>query len=103
MRMAVGLKSFAPAALAAILVIGGFAPALAAISQKRAPVKRSTAPKQPQTPFTQGYQKGYDEGFAQGATDWSNSGRRDFRNSDKFLQRDPGSSEEYSKGYELGF
>ena len=103
MRMEGRLRSFAPAALAAFLVIGGFAPALAAISQKRAPVKRAPAPKQPQTPFTQGYQKGYDEGFAQGAVDWSNSGRRDFRNSDKFQQRDPGSSEEYSKGYELGF
>jgi hypothetical protein len=103
MRMAVRLRSFAPAALVAILVIGGVAPALAASSQKRAPVKRAPALRQPQTPFSQGYQKGYDEGFAQGATDWSNSSRRDFRGSDIFQQRDPGSSEEYGKGYELGF
>ena len=103
MRMAVGLKSFAPTALAVILVIGGFAPALAASTQKRAPVKRAPTLKQQQTPFSQGYQKGYNEGFAQGETDWSNSSRRDFHNSDKFQQRDPGSSEEYGKGYELGF
>ncbi|PYT03992.1 MAG: hypothetical protein DMF60_16690 [Acidobacteria bacterium] len=103
MRMAVGLKSFAPAALAAILVTGGFAPALAASTQKRAPVKRAPTLKQQQTPFSQGYQKGYNEGFAQGETDWSNSSRRDFHNSDKFQQRDPVSSEEYGKGYELGF
>src|SRR5687768_5562998 len=100
MRMTGRLRSIAPAALAAILVIGGFAPALAASSQKRAPVKRAPALKQPQTPFSQGYQKGYNEGFAQGETDWSNSARRDFRRSDRFQQRDPGSSEEHGKGYE---
>ena len=103
MKTAGRLRSLAPAVLAAFLVISGFAPALAASSQKRAPVKRAPAPKQPQTPFSQGYQKGYDEGFAQGATDWSNSARRDFRHSDRFQQHDPGSSEEYGKGYELGF
>lgn len=103
MRMGGRLRSFAPAALAALLVTGALAPALAASSQKRAPVKRVPAPKQPQTPFTQGYQKGYGEGFGQGETDWSNSSRPDFRRSDRFQQRDPGSSEEYGRGYELGF
>jgi len=103
MRMMGRLRTIAPAVLAAILVIGGFAPALAASTQRRAPAKRAPALKQPQTPFSQGYQKGYDEGFPQGETDWSNSARRDFRRSDRFQQRDPGSSEEYGKGYELGF
>src|SRR5437762_10713767 len=103
MRIAVCLRSFAPTALAVILVTGGFAPALAASTQKRAPVKRAPTLKQQQTPFSQGYQKGYNEGFAQRESDWSNSSRRDFHNSDTFQQRDPGSSEEHGKGYELGF
>lgn len=99
------LRTFVPAALVAILVIAGLVPASAASSQKRAPqpVKRAPAPKQPQTPFGQGYEKGYTEGFAQGEADWSNSARQDFRRSDRWQQRDQSSSEEYGKGYELGF
>src|SRR6185369_10036583 len=35
--------------------------------------------------------------------DWSNNTRPDFRRSDKWQQRDAGSSDEYRLGYELGF
>jgi outer membrane lipoprotein SlyB len=97
------LRTFAPFAMAIILGIAGLVPALAAQTQKRAPVKKAAPRKQPPTPFSQGYQKGYTDGFAQGEADWGSSARRDFRRSDKWQQRDAGSSEEYGQGYELGF
>lgn len=104
MRFAGRLRSFVPAALAAILVIAGCAPASAAYAQRRpAPVRKAPVLRQPATPYGQGYQKGYTDGFAQGEADWSNSTRPDFRRSDKWQQRDAGSSEEYRLGYELGF
>lgn len=106
MRFAGRLRSFVPAALAAILVIAGCAPASTAYAQKKkapAPVKKAPVLKQPATPYGQGYQKGYTDGFAQGEADWSNSTRPDFRRSDKWQQRDAGSSEEFRLGYELGF
>lgn len=103
MRIVGRLRSFAPAALAAILVIGGCAPGAAYAQKKPAPAKKAPVLKQPATPYGQGYQKGYTDGFAQGEADWSNNTRADFRGSDKWQQRDPGSSEEYRLGYELGF
>ncbi len=103
MKMMGRLRTLAAFALVATLVIAGSATALASPSQKRAPVRKAAQPKQPPTPFSQGYQKGYTDGFAQGEADWSNSTRRDFRGSDKWQQRDQSSSEEYGKGYELGF
>jgi hypothetical protein len=104
MRFAGQLRRFVPTALVAILVIVGCTPASAAYAQKKkAPVKRAPVLKQPATPYGQGYQKGYTDGFAQGETDWSNNTRPDFRRSDKWQQRDAGSSEEYRLGYELGF
>lgn len=105
MKMVRRLRTFAPGALVAILVIVGLAPASSASPQKRTSrtTKSAPQPKQPQTPFSQGYQRGYNDGFAQGEADWSNSARRDFRSSDRWQQHDQGSSEEYSKGYELGF
>jgi outer membrane lipoprotein SlyB len=104
MRFAGQLKRFVPTALAVILVIAGCAPGSAVYAQKKkAPVKRAPVLKQPATPYGQGYQKGYAEGFAQGETDWSNNTRPDFRRSDRWQQRDAGSSEEYRQGYELGF
>jgi len=104
MRLAGRLRSFVPAALAAILVIAGCAPVSAAYTQRRpAPVRKAPVLRQPATPYGQGYQKGYADGFAQGGADWSNNTRPDFRRSDKWQQRDGGSSEEYRLGYELGF
>ena len=104
MSLSKGLRSFVPAALAAVLMIAGLAPASEAYAQKKpAPVKKAPVLKQPATPYGQGYQKGYADGFAQGAADWSNNTRPDYRRSDKWQQRDPGSSEEYRLGYELGF
>ena len=104
MRFAGQLRSFVPTALAVILIIAGCTPASAAYAQKKkAPVKRAPVLKQPATPFALGYQKGYTDGFAQGETDWSNNTRPDFHRSDKWQQRDAGSSEEYRQGYELGF
>jgi hypothetical protein len=108
MRKAVRLRSSLPAVLAAILVIATCAPAATTYGQKKktpAPAAAKKAPvlKQPATPYGQGYQKGYAEGFAQGETDWSNNIRADFRRSDRWQQRDGGSSDEYRLGYELGF
>jgi len=94
-----------PGVLVTILVIAGLSPGSVTYAQKKAPAKKPAPPqlKQPQTPYTQGYQKGYDDGFAQGEADWSNSAARDFRRSDRWQQRDAGSSEEYRQGYELAF
>jgi hypothetical protein len=104
MRFTGQLRRFVPTALVAILVIVGCTPASAAYAQKKkAPAKKAPVLKQPATPYGQGYQKGYTDGFAQGETDWSNNTRPDFRRSDKWQQRDAGSSEEYRLGYELGF
>ena len=104
MKLEGRFRSFAPAALAAILVIAGCAPSFAAHPQKKsAPAKKPPVMKQPATPYGQGYQKGYTDGFAQGEADWSNNTRPDYRRSDKWQQRDGGSSEEYRLGYELGF
>ena len=104
MRIERRLRSFVPAALAAILLIAGCAAISAAYAQKKpAPVKKPPVVKQPATPYGQGYQKGYIEGFAQGEADWRNNTQANFRRSDKWQQRDPGSSEEYRLGYELGF
>ena len=97
-------RRFVPTALAAILVIAGCGPISAAYAQKKtSPAKKAPVLKQPATPYGQGYQKGYTDGFAQGAMDWSNNTRADFRRSEKWQQRDEGSSEEYRLGYELGF
>jgi len=104
MRLAGRLRSFVPAALAAILVIAGCAPGSAAYAQRKpAPAKRAPVLRQPATPYGQGYQKGYAAGFAQGEADWSNNTRPDFRRSENWQQRDRESSEEYRLGYELGF
>lgn len=98
------IRTIAPVALAAILVITAVAPF--AYSQKKAPAKRApvakTAPA-PATPFAQGYQAGYNDGFTQGETDWSNRQDRDFRRSDKWQQRDTTTAEEYREGYDIGF
>jgi len=103
----VSCRSFASTGLIAILIIAGCAPAFAANVQKKPapPKKPAPAPvlRQPATPYGQGYQKGYAEGFAQGEVDWSNNARADFRRSDRWQQRDGGSSDEYRLGYELGF
>lgn len=104
MRSERRLRSFAPAVLAAILAVTGCLPVLAMSAQKKpAPAKKPPVLKQPATPYAQGYQKGYADGFAQGGADWSNNTRPDFRRSDKWQQRDGGSSEENRLGYDLGF
>lgn len=95
-------KTLVPAALIALLVVTGFAPA-AAYSQRRTSKRAPAAAKAPLSPFAQSYAKGYTDGFAQGATDWSNNLPKDFHRSDKWQQRDTGSSEESRQGYELGF
>lgn len=101
-RSAAQIKYLAPGVVAALIVITGIGPT--AYSQRRTPAKRAPiARTAPATPFTQGYQKAYDEGFRQGETDWSANVPRDYRRSDKWQQRDSGTSEEYTKGYELGF
>lgn len=98
------LRSFVPAALIAMLVLAWCAPVPAVDAQRKpAPAKRAPLLKQPATPYGQGYQRGYSDGFAQGEADWSNNTRPDFRRSDKWQQRDDGSSAEYGLGYELGF
>lgn len=105
MRRVIGLlKAFAPGALACALVIGAVPPASMAYLQKRRPVaKPSPQLKQPQSPYNQSYQKGYSEGFTQGETDWTGRAAHDYRRSDRWQQRDQGTSEEVKQGYELGF
>ena len=108
MRSAGLFRSFVPAALAAVMVIGGCAPFSTAYAQKKAALKKTPAAKppvlkKPATPFGQGYEKGYSEGFAQGEVDWRNNARPDFRRSESWQRHDPGSSDEYRIGYELGF
>lgn len=99
-------RELAPAMLAIVLVIGQASATLAS-TQKRKPAAKPApqlkTPPPPATPYTQGYQKAYDDGFRQGETDWSGNAPRDFRRSAGWQQRDAGTSEEYSKGYELGF
>ena len=99
-------RGFALAMLAIVLVIGQGSATLAS-TQKRKPAAKPApqlkTPPPPPTPYTQGYQKAYDEGFRQGETDWSSNAPRDFRRSAGWQQRDAGTSEEYTKGYELGF
>lgn len=91
------LKSFVPAALIAVLVFACYAP-IPPVSAQRRPATR-----QPATPYAQGYQSGYMNGFAQGEVDWRNNTPPDFRRSDRWQQREEGSSTEYRLGYELGF
>ncbi len=104
MSIAMLRRTLVPGVLIALMVITGLAPA-ATSAQKRTsqPTKRATQTKAPQTPFNQGYQKGYNDGFAQGETDWSNSAPHDFRRSDRWQQREANTSGEYRQGYELGF
>jgi hypothetical protein len=102
--MAVRPRSFVPSILIALLVLTGFAPMATSAQRKTSQTaRRATTTKQPQTPFNQGYLKGYDEGFAQGESDWSASAPRDFKRSDRWQQRNGNTSEEYRQGYELGF
>jgi len=101
-RTAGRIRKIAPGALAALLVIAAVGPAT--YSQKRAPAKHAPVAKAlPATPFTQSYQKGYNDGFMQGEADWSRRTAHDYRSSDKWQQRDQGTSEEIKQGYELGF
>jgi hypothetical protein len=98
------LKGFVPTALIAVLILAWCVPVPAMNAQRKpAPAKKAPVLKQPATPYGQGYQKGYTDGFAQGEADWSNNTRPDFRRSEKWQQRDDGSSAEYRLGYELGF
>lgn len=101
MRIAVQRRTFLASVLVALMVVTGLAPA-AMSAQRRSSTKRATPVKQ-QTPFNQGYQKGYDDGFVQGESDWSKSAPRDFRRSDRWQQHNGSTSEEYRQGYELGF
>lgn len=104
MRLKRGFRSIVPAVIVAVMVIVGSAPGSAAYGQRRrAPAKKAPVLKQPATPFTLGYQRGYSDGFAQGEADWNSNWRPDFRRSDKWLQRNEGTSEEHRSGWELGF
>ena len=104
MNIAVRLRAWVPMFLISVLVLTGFAPT-SALSQRRSSstTKRTATAKQPPTPFNQGYQKGYDDGFAQGESDWSASASPDFRRSDRWQQQGANTSEEYRRGFELGF
>lgn len=105
-RMMRCFEQYAPAMLAIVLVIGQGSATLGS-TQKRKPAAKPAphlkTPPSPATPYNQGYQKAYDEGFRQGEADWSGNAPRDFRRSAGWQQRDSGTSEEYTRGYELGF
>jgi outer membrane lipoprotein SlyB len=103
MTMVEKLRRFAPVALVGALIITGLVPSAGYAQQRRTTSSRRTAPPKPQSPFSQGYLKGYNDGFAQGEADWTGSAPRDFRRSDRWQQRDSTASEEYRQGYELGF
>src|ERR1044071_7308006 len=85
------------------LLMSGFAPVASAQKRASQTARRSPQLKTPQTRFNQAYQKGYGNGLAQGAADWSANVPRGFRGSERWRQRDAGSSEEYRQGYDLGF
>jgi hypothetical protein len=104
MSIAVQRRAFMSSVLMALMVITGFAPAANSAQRRTSRTAKPPTPaRQVQTPFNQGYQKGYDDGFAQGESDWSNSAPRDFRRSDRWQQHNATTSEEYRQGYELGF
>ncbi|HKA18057.1 MAG TPA: hypothetical protein VKN18_07035 [Blastocatellia bacterium] len=107
MILASRVESYVPKGLVAALLIICLAPVFEAYAQKKAPAKKIPAKtavtKQPTTPYGLGYQKGYSDGFAQGEADWRSNARPDFRRSDKWQQRDSGSSDDYRIGYDLGF
>lgn len=103
MTMLERLRRFAPVALVAVLIVTGLVPSAGYAQQRRTTSSRRAAPPKPQSPFSQGYLKGYNDGFAQGEADWTGSAPRDFRRSDRWQQRDSTTSEEYRQGYELGF
>src|SRR5262245_30150113 len=102
-RTAARLNTVALGGLIGVLLISGFVPVASAQRRASQTARRSPQLKTPPTPFNQGYLKGYGEGFAQGESDWSANPPRDFRGSDRWRQRDAGSSEEYRQGYDLGF
>jgi hypothetical protein len=109
-RTARGLGSAAVATLVAVMMVMAVAPtALSASAQRRTPGRPPLRSAVPQSIYGQAYQKGYDNGFAQGETDWNNGAPRDFQRSEAYEQRDRSydprlsSSEEYVQGYQLGF
>jgi outer membrane lipoprotein SlyB len=103
MTLAERLRRFGPVALVAVLIITGLVPSAGYAQQRRTTASRRAAQPKPQSPFSQGYLKGYNDGFAQGEVDWSRNAPRDFHQSDRWQQRDATASEEYRQGYELGF
>jgi len=102
MRNARKLKVLTPIAMMIVLILTGLAPMSAAAQRRTTSTKRTSPPKL-QTPFAQGYVKGYNDGFAQGEADWSNSAPNDFRSSGRWQQRDATAAAEYRQGYDLGF
>jgi hypothetical protein len=91
-----------------ILIVTGLLPAISetAYGQRRAPARKPAATL---SVYGQGYQKGYNDGFAQGQKDWNQKARFDIYESDAYQRReslyDPrhASSQEYPEGYRLGF
>jgi hypothetical protein len=107
MEFARWVRRSVPVWLVALSLIVSSTPLLEAYGQTKAPVNKPTAAKaasrKPTTPYGLGYQKGYNEGFLQGQTDWHNSASPDFRRSEIWQRRDAEASEEFRLGFELGF
>ena len=107
MSFVLSVRRSVPIGLVAVLLIFCVAPVFEAYGQQKAPTKKvpakTSVAKHPTTPYGLGYQKGYSDGFAQGENDWRSNVKPDFRRSDKWQQRDGGSSNDYRMGYDLGF
>ena len=105
MKFGLRVREFVSAGLLAVSLIVSGTPVYAQkkAPAKKAPTTKASVTKQATTPYGQGYQKGYSDGYVQGEADWRNNARPDFRRSDKWQQRDGGSSDEYRMGYDLGF
>src|SRR5690554_551783 len=105
-----GMKQILMGALALAMIAGGFAPlGTEAFAQRRTTARKPATPAKPPSIFAQGYTKGYNDGFTQGAADWRNSLPRDHRGSAAYQSRedrfDPAVAhyEQYRQGFDLGF
>lgn len=91
-----------------VLIVTGLLPAFSGTSygQKRAPARKPAASL---SIYGQGYQKGYNDGFAQGQRDWNQKASFDIYQSEAYQRRESlydarhASSAEYQEGHRLGF
>jgi hypothetical protein len=95
--------------LGVLLIAAGLLPVLSATVYGQRRTSTRPQARAPLSVYGQGYQKGYNDGFAQGQRDWNQKARFDIYESEAFQQRESlydarhASSEEYQEGFRLGF